>query len=89
MRAEAVDVIAAPDLTLTTARMMGLFVLEAIVETRPTIAVNGYADLEVEIPNPTPSDEEVQEQIDVQLRQTAELVEVERSATAATRYRST
>ena len=82
VRAEAVDVIAAPDLTLTSGQDDGLVCFEAIVETRPTIAVNGYADLEVEIPNPTPSDEEVQEQIDVQLRQTAELVEVERSATS-------
>ena len=82
VRAEAVDVIAAPDLTLTNGQEDGLVCFEAIVETRPTIAVNGYADLEVEIPNPTPSDEEVQEQIDVQLRQTAELVDVERPATS-------
>ena len=80
VRAESVDVIAAPDLTLTSGQDEGLVCFEAIVETRPTIAVEGYADLEVEIPNPTPSDEEVQEQIDVQLRQTAELVDVERPA---------
>jgi trigger factor len=82
VRAEAVDVIAAPDLSLTSGEDDGLVCFEAVVETRPTISLTGYADLEVEIPNPTPSDEEVQEQIDVQLRQTAELVDVERPATA-------
>ncbi len=80
VRVEAVDVIAAPDLTLTSGQDDGLVCFEAIVETRPTIALHGYADLEVEIPRPTPSDEEVQEQIDVQLRQSAELVDVERPA---------
>ncbi|HAF69713.1 MAG TPA: trigger factor, partial [Acidimicrobiaceae bacterium] len=41
-----------------------------------------YADLEVEVPKPTPSDEEVQEQLDVQRRQSAELVDVERPASS-------
>ena len=42
--------------------------------------MSGYADLEVEVTKPTPSDEEVQEQLDVQRRQSAELIDVERPA---------
>ncbi|HJL99455.1 MAG TPA: trigger factor, partial [Acidimicrobiales bacterium] len=80
VRSESVDVIAAPDLSLTGGEENGPVSFEAVVETRPTISVSGYADLEVEVPKPTPSDEEVQEQLDVQRRQSAELVDVERPA---------
>ena len=80
VRSEAVDVIAAPDLSLTGGEESGPVSFEAVVETRPTISVSGYADLEVEVTKPTPSDEEVQEQLDVQRRQSAELIDVERPA---------
>ncbi len=82
VRAEGVDVIAAPDLSLTSGEEDGPVSFEAVVETRPVISVDGYADLEVEVPKPTPSDEEVQEQLDVQRRQSAELVDVERPASS-------
>ena len=80
VRAEAVDVIAAPDLSLTSGEEEGPVAFEAVVETRPIISVAGYADIDVEVPKPAPSDEEVQEQLDVQRRQSAELVDVERPA---------
>ena len=80
VRAEAVDVIAAPELSLTSGEDSGLVCFEAVVETRPRIRIRGYQDLKVEISNPAPSDEEVQEQIDVQRRQSAELIDVERPA---------
>ena len=76
VRAEAVDVIAAPELSLTSGEDTGSVCFEAVVETRPRIRIRGYEDLQIEIPNPAPSDEEVQEQIDVQRRQSAELVNV-------------
>tara|TARA_Y100000768_G_scaffold57991_1_gene38971 strand:+ start:231 stop:1724 length:1494 start_codon:yes stop_codon:yes gene_type:complete len=82
VRAESVDVIAAPDLSLTSGEEDGPIAFEAVVETRPTISVDGYVDLQVEVPRPAPSDEEVQEQLDVQRRQSAELVDVERAATS-------
>lgn len=82
VRSEAVDVIAAPDLSLTSGEEDGPVSFEAVVETRPIISVDGYADLNVEVPKPTPSDEEVQEQLDVQRRQSAELVDVERAASS-------
>ena len=80
VRAEAVDVIAAPDLSLTSGEEGGPVAFEAVVETRPIISVAGYADIDVEVPKPAPSDEEVQEQLDLQRRQSAELVDVERPA---------
>ena len=80
VRAEAVDVIAAPDLSLTSGEEEGPVAFEAVVETRPIISVAGYADIDVEVPKPAPSDEEVQEQLVVQRRQSAELVDVERPA---------
>ena len=80
IRAEAVDVIAAPELSLTSGQDSGSVCFEAVVETRPRIEIKDYEDLDVEIPNPEPSDEEVQEQIDAQRRQSAELVDVQRPA---------
>ena len=80
VRAEAVDVIAAPELSLTSGEDHGLVCFEAVVETRPQIDIRGYENLKVEIPHPAPSDEEVQEQIDTQRRQSAELVDMDRPA---------
>ncbi len=80
VRDNGVDVIASPQFELTGGEEDGPVTFEAVVEIRPTISVSGYEDLEVEIPNPIPSDDEVQEQIDVQRRQSAELVDVEREA---------
>ena len=82
VRAESIDVIAAPELSLTAGEHSGQICFEAVVETRPTVSLSGYGDLEVEIPSPVPSDEEVQEQIDAQRRQSAELVDVERPASS-------
>ena len=82
VRAESIDVIAAPELSLTAGEQSGQICFEAVVETRPTVSLSGYGDLEVEIPSPVPSDEEVQEQIDAQRRQSAELVDVERPASS-------
>ena len=80
VRDNGVDVIASPTFDLTGGEEEGNVSFDAVVEVRPTITVSGYADLQVEIPNPIPSDDEVQEQIDVQRRQSAELVDVERAA---------
>jgi trigger factor len=80
VRDHGVDVIASPSFELTGGEESGPVLFEAVVEVRPTISVSGYAELRVEIPNPVPSDDEIQEQIDVQRRQSAELVDVDRAA---------
>ena len=80
VRDNGVDVIAAPSFELTGGEDSGVVTFEAIVEVRPTVTISGYRELQVEIPNPVPSDDEVQEQIDVQRGQNAELVDVDRAA---------
>lgn len=80
VRDNGVDVIASPKFELTGGEESGAVTFEAVVEVRPSIEVSGYDALQVEIPSPTPSDDEVQEQIDVQRRQSASLEEVDRAA---------
>ena len=78
VRTESVDVIAAPELKINGGEESGPVSFEATVEIRPVIEIEGYDKLEVTIPNPTPTDDEIQEQIDMQRGQSAELVDVDR-----------
>ena len=80
VRTEGVDVIAAPELKINGGEESGPVSFEATVEIRPVIEIEGYDKLEVTIPNPTPTDDEIQEQIDMQRGQSAELVDVARPA---------
>lgn len=80
VRTESVDVIAAPELKINAGEESGPVSFEATVEIRPVIEIEGYDKLEVTIPNPTPTDDEIQEQIDMQRGQSAELVDVDRPA---------
>lgn len=75
-----VDAIASPEIDITDGAESGPVVFEAIVEVRPTIEVSGYEALRVEIAAPTPTDDEVDEQIERMREQYAELVTVERPA---------
>ena len=78
VRTESVDVIAAPELKINGGEESGPVSFEATVEIRPVIEIEGYDKLEVTIPNPSPTDDEIQEQIDMQRGQSAELVDVDR-----------
>jgi trigger factor len=78
--AHDVDVIAPPDIEITAGQEEGAVTFDAVVEIRPTVEVGGYDGLRVEIPGPTPSDEEIDEQIDRMRQQYAEFVAVERPA---------
>jgi trigger factor len=78
--AHDVDVIAPPDIEITAGQEEGTVTFDAVVEIRPTVEVGGYDGLRVEIPSPTPSDEEIDEQIDRMRQQYAEFVPVERPA---------
>jgi trigger factor len=80
VRTESVDVIAAPELKINGGEESGPVSFEATVEIRPVIEIEGYDKLEVTIPNPSPTDDEIQEQIDMQRGQSAELVDVDRPA---------
>ena len=80
VREHEVDVISAPEIDVTSGTEDGPIVFDAIVEVRPEISIGGYDQLEVEIPNPVPSDEEVNEQIDTVRGEHVDLEEVERAA---------
>jgi trigger factor len=75
-----VDVIAAPELDITSGEEGGDVTFEAVVEVRPDVEVAGYDGLRVEVPSPEPSDDEITEQVDRLRGQYSELTEVERAA---------
>ena len=78
-----VDVIAPPDLDITAGEEEGDVAFEAVVEIRPEVTVAGYNGLQVEIPAPVASDEEIESQIEALRNQFAEREEVERPAVDA------
>jgi len=75
-----VDVVAPPEIEITGGQEEGPVQFEAVVEVRPSVDAAGYDGLRVEIPNPVPSAEEVDEQIDNLRRNFAELEPVGRAA---------
>ena len=78
--ANEVDVIAPPEIEITDGQESGVIKFDAIVEVRPVITVSGYADMAVEIPAPTPSDDEIDAQLDRFRNQYGDLEVVERVA---------
>jgi trigger factor len=80
VREHDVDVIAAPEIDITDGEDAGPVAFDAVVEVRPQITVEGYLELEVEIPSPIPSDEEIDAQIERLREQFGELETVERPA---------
>ena len=75
-----VDVVAPPEIEITGGQVEGPVQFEAVVEVRPAVNAAGYDGLRVEIPNPTPTDEEVDEQLDNLRKNFADLEPVERAA---------
>ena len=75
-----VDVVAPPEIEITGGQEDGPVQFEAVVEIRPSVSAAGYDGLRIEIPNPTPSDDEIDEQIDNLRKNFAELEAVERAA---------
>lgn len=80
VREHEVDVIAPPEIDITSGREEGPVVFDAVVEVRPRVSVAGYGGLRVEIPRPRPNDEDIDAQIERMRGQFAELVDVERPA---------
>src|SRR3954467_4361938 len=80
LREHDVDAIAPPEIDITTGEEAGPVAFDAVVEVRPQLNVPGYGGLRVTVPNPNPTDEEIDAQID-RLRNTgAVLQEVQRPA---------
>ena len=84
--ANEVDVIAPPDIELVEGSESGNVKFDAIVEVRPVISISGYKTLAVEIPSPSPSDEEIDAQLERFRNQYGDLEVVERSTTSRSPY---
>ena len=81
VREHDVDVIAAPEIDITTGQEEGPVAFEAVVEIRPVVVVAGYENLRVTVDNLEATDDEVDAQVDRLREQKAELVVVDRAAT--------
>lgn len=80
VRDKAVDVIADPQVELTTGTDEGPVAFDAVVEVRPQLKLEGYQSLKVTVPNPVVSEAEVQAQVDRLRGNFAQLEPVEREA---------
>jgi trigger factor len=80
VREHEVDVIAPPEIDITEGEEQGDVRFDAVVEVRPTVAIPGYAGLQVTIDPPVASDEDVSHQLDRVRANDATLEEVSRPA---------
>jgi trigger factor len=75
-----VDVIAPPEIDITTGEEDGPVAFDAVVEIRPRIEVPGYGSLRVTVPAPEVGDEEVDAQIERLRSNMGELQSVDRAS---------
>ncbi|MCX7619473.1 MAG: trigger factor [Acidimicrobiales bacterium] len=75
-----VDVIAPPEIDITTGEESGPVAFDAVVEVRPKVTIGGYRSLRVTIPSPVPTDAEIDEQLERLRQRFAELETVDRPA---------
>ena len=80
LRDHDVDAIAPPDIDITAGEESGPVSFDAVVEVRPQVSVGGYRDLQVTVPAPEVTDEEIERQIDRLRDQFGELQTVARPA---------
>ena len=64
VREHSVDVIAAPEIDITSGQEDGAVTFDAVVEVRPEVVVGGYASLQVTVPVIDPTDDEIDAQIE-------------------------
>lgn len=75
-----VDVIAPPEIDITTGEEEGPVAFDAVVEIRPRVEVPGYGTLRITVPAPEVTDEEVDAQIERLRSNMGELQSVDRAA---------
>lgn len=75
-----VDVIAAPEIDITDGQDTGPVHFDAVVEIRPSVTVDGYQALEIEVPSIDVTDEEVDQSLDRMRSGFSELQTVDRPA---------
>jgi len=80
IREHEVDAIAAPELEITSGAEEGPVAFEAVVETRPLLTLDGYAQLTVTIPSPNVDDAEVDARVERLQVQHADYEPVDRPA---------
>jgi len=80
LRERDVDAIAPPEIDITEGEETGPVSFDAVVEVRPRVDVPGYQGLQVTIPSPATSDEEIDRQVDRLRSQFGELQMVSRPA---------
>lgn len=76
------DAIAAPQIEITSGEESGPVVFHAEVEVRPVPSLAGYQGLKVTVPNPVPTAEDIDSQLERLRAQHGELEAVERPAVA-------
>jgi trigger factor len=75
VEAEEIDVIAPPEIDITSGEEQGDVEFDAVVEVRPLVSVDGYDSVTVEIPSPVVTDEAVDQQVDALRDRFADLEE--------------
>ncbi len=75
-----VDVIAPPEIDITSGAEDGSISFDAVVEVRPLVTITGYDQLKAELPSPEPTTEEISQQVDQLRKQFGELAPVSRPA---------
>jgi trigger factor len=80
VREHDVDVIAPPEIDITSGQEDGPVAFDAVVEVRPEVTVDGHDALQVTVPSPVVTDEDVDRQIGRLRESFAELAVVDRPA---------
>jgi trigger factor len=78
LRLTEVDAIAPPEIDVTSGQEDGPLAFDAVVEVRPQVTLVGYQGLQVTVPSPVVSDDELKKQIDRLRTPFGELQEVDR-----------
>ena len=82
VREHQIDLIATPEVEVTDGTESGPVEFDATCEVRPTITVEGYGELRVELPAIEVGDADLDEAHQAELRRTASLSDVDRPAEA-------
>jgi trigger factor len=80
VREHEVDLIATPEVEITDGTESGPVEFDATCEVRPTITIEGYADLRVELPSLEVTDDDLAEVHQTELKRTASLADADRPA---------
>jgi trigger factor len=78
VREHQVDLIATPEVEITDGTESGPVEFDATCEVRPTITLEGYAELRVELPSLTVTDDDLAEIHQAELKRTASLADADR-----------